>query len=118
MKFVVADDSSLPRDILRQVLTNAGHTVVAAVENGALAVEACRKFKPDAAVLDVSMPVLNGDEAAKMIVAQKTARHVIVVSSAGMDSVIQKLAAIGVRFVSKPYNKHQFLAALNEVLKS
>lgn len=55
------------RDGLRAVLEREGFQVVAEAGNGREAVEGCEKFHPDVAVLDLSMPLLNGIDAAREI---------------------------------------------------
>jgi response regulator NasT len=116
LRFVIADDSSIPRDILHRVLRNGGYEVVAAATNGLQAIEFCNKHKPDVAILDVSMPGMQGTEAGRIITEQKLARKVIFASSAGQAVVTNQMAAMGATFVSKPYNAEIFLKALNAVL--
>jgi two-component system chemotaxis response regulator CheY len=114
---VIADDSATPRDILRRVLRNAGYDVVEACTNGDDAVKACRTYKPDVAVLDVSMPGgIAGTEAARIIVEEKLATHVVIASSLGFSVVTDQFEKLGVKFVSKPYNAEIFLKTLNAVL--
>jgi len=112
VRAVIADDSSLPRDILRQVLTKAGYQILAACANGQQVIDAVAADPPDFVVLDVSMPVLTGDAAARIIRERFPKVRVIMASSAGQDAIRKPLEAIGCAFVSKPYNKDQFLKAL------
>jgi len=117
VRVVIADDSSIPRDILRQVMKAAGYEVVAACANGAEALDAAKRLKPDAVVVDISMPVMNGDVCAKRAIAEITPRpKVVVCSSAGQDAIRKPLQALGIRFVSKPYNKDRFLSDLQAAL--
>ena len=111
MRFVVADDYKTPRDILRQIITTCGHECVEAVDNGSKAVDACRRYRPDVAILDIAMPVMTGDVAAKLILAEGTATHVVVCSSNTQDSVLLPLIAAGAKTMNKPY-KHEMMRKL------
>jgi response regulator NasT len=67
MRIAIADDDELLRVYLRKVLTRMGHEVVAQAETGQELVEQCRAVRPDLVVSDVTMPVLDGEEAARRI---------------------------------------------------
>jgi CheY-like chemotaxis protein len=62
VKILIADDDRLLRTLLADVLAGLGHDVVSA-EDGAEAVELCRREKPDVVVLDFLMPRLSGVDA-------------------------------------------------------
>lgn len=111
MRFVIADDSRIPRNILYRILRDCGHLVVGIAENGPQAVEHCRREKPDAVILDISMDGGNGDEAARIVHAENLAQHIIMASSMQMDSIREPLVALGVHFLAKPF-RPETLAAL------
>jgi CheY-like chemotaxis protein len=64
-RVLVADDNEHNREYARQVLSEGWSVIVAA--DGLEAVEACRRERPDLALLDLSMPGLNGWEAARRL---------------------------------------------------
>src|ERR1017187_4614597 len=64
---LVADDHQIVRQGLKALLEREGFKVVSEVSNGQEALQAVEKLHPDVAVLDVSMPILNGMDAAKEI---------------------------------------------------
>ena len=64
MRILIADDEAVIRLGLRSMLQDAGHEVVAAVTNGASAVEFVQLHKPDLAILDIKMPDMDGLTAA------------------------------------------------------
>jgi DNA-binding NarL/FixJ family response regulator len=66
-KVLLADDHVLVRDGVKRILQNEGFEVLAEVSNGREAVDSSIKLHPDVALLDVSMPVLNGIDAAREI---------------------------------------------------
>jgi CheY-like chemotaxis protein len=104
MRCVIADDVDVPRLICRRILRNLGHQVVAEVESGRDAIDACARHRPDLVLLDISMPDINGADAARVILAAGTARHVVMVSSNSQDGIAAPLLELGARFQTKPYN--------------
>ena len=56
IRILVAEDETIIRLDLVEMLTESGYEVVAQAENGAVAIELAKKFKPDLAILDVKMP--------------------------------------------------------------
>ena len=67
IQILLADDHPVVRDGLRAILEREGFKVVAEASNGREAVEWAEKTHPDVAVLDLSMPFLNGIDAAREI---------------------------------------------------
>jgi DNA-binding NarL/FixJ family response regulator len=66
-RILLADDHAIVRDGLKSVLVREGFEIAAEASDGREAVELTRKLRPDAVVLDVSMPSLNGIDAAREI---------------------------------------------------
>ena len=76
LRAVVAEDETLIRLDLVEVLTGAGYRVVAEAGDGRAAVEAVREHRPDIVVMDVKMPVMDGIAAAGEIAAAPSSRKV------------------------------------------
>ena len=70
VRVLVADDDTDARALLVEALGSLGHTVVADVGSGREAVEQARSLGPDAVLLDVHMPDVNGIDAATQIASQ------------------------------------------------
>ena len=66
-RLLIADDHQILRHGLVKLLTEAGFEIVAEADNGLDAVEAATRLRPAVAILDVTMPRLNGVEAARRI---------------------------------------------------
>ncbi|MGB6056805.1 MAG: response regulator transcription factor [Microthrixaceae bacterium] len=67
MRVVLADDHQILRDGIRRGLENAGETVVGEANNGEEAVKVVRETQPDVVLMDLSMPVLDGVSATRLI---------------------------------------------------
>ena len=67
-RIVVAEDETLIRMDLVEMLTEAGYQVVAQATNGQEAIDFANELKPDLIILDVKMPVLDGITAAEQII--------------------------------------------------
>ena len=70
LKILIADDEPLTKMDLKEMLIEAGYEVTGDVADGFDAVEACRRERPDLALLDIRMPYLDGLSAAKIIFVQ------------------------------------------------
>jgi DNA-binding NarL/FixJ family response regulator len=103
IKVIVADDHPVYREGLCRLLRDEiDFNVVAMAENGAEAVESARKLQPDVAIMDVSMPKLNGIEAARQIRRDCPGTAILMLSADSYQSlVLAALRAGAVGYLSK-----------------
>ena len=84
IRVVVADDHGVLRDGLAGVIAEqADMEVVATASDGAEAVETCRTATPDVVLMDLEMPVLDGIEATRQILAERSTIAVLVLTVVG-----------------------------------
>jgi two-component system chemotaxis response regulator CheB len=105
LRIVVADDSTFMRRILGDALGAHGFEVVASVENGDRALDACRRLRPDVLTLDLAMPGLDGIGVLKGLRAAALPVPVVVVSAfspAHGARAVDALAEGAVELVAKP----------------
>ena len=88
-KLLIAEDEAILRCTLERIL-DPQYTVVAAVADRAAAVEAVQEHEPDIVLLDISMPVLNGLEAAQTITEIKPKVKVIMVTSHAEPAYVEE----------------------------
>jgi DNA-binding NarL/FixJ family response regulator len=81
IRIVLADDHAMIRQGLKLVLETEGFDVAGEASNGAEAVELCQKVRPDVAVLDISMPLLNGIDAARQILKHQPGAKIILLTA-------------------------------------
>jgi two-component system response regulator MprA len=113
---VVDEDASL-RELLRAVLEDAGYSVLVAAD-GAQALDVVKTDRPDAMLLDVGMPVMNGVEFVRAYRRLVEPPHApIVISSARGDAehVARDLDADG--SINKPFAIDDVLAVLERVVE-
>lgn len=98
LQILVADDHDLMRRGLRSVLeAQPGWQVCAEAHTGTEAVEMAEKLKPNVAILDISMPEMNGLEAAKQIQQASSKTEILVLSMHYSDQLIRDVVDAGVR---------------------
>lgn len=98
VRLVVADDHEIVRKGLCALLeAEPGWKVAAEVADGRDAIAKTQELKPDVAILDISMPSLNGLEAARQIVRSVPQTKVLVLTMHDSDPLIQAVLEAGAR---------------------
>jgi DNA-binding NarL/FixJ family response regulator len=98
VKILVADDHDIIRRGLRQLLTaHPGWEVCAEAKTGREAVALAERHKPDVAVLDLSMPELNGLDAARRIRKNLPATEVLILTLHFSDQLVRDIVEAGAR---------------------
>ena len=115
-KILVVDDAEFLRMRISKMLTGAGHEIIEA-ENGVVAVESYKKLKPDAVLMDVTMPEMDGLTALKEIRAYDPNAKVVMLTALGQESVVLEAVKAGARdFVVKPFDRERVLGAVSKIL--
>lgn len=117
LRILVADDHDVVRAGLRALLESRnGWEVCAEAANGRDAVEKARDARPDVAVLDIGMPLLNGVEAARQIRRVSPATEVLVLTMHDSEMMIQSVLEAGARgYILKDDAGRNLLAAVDAV---
>ena len=98
LRLLLADDHEIVRKGLRALLeAEPGWQVAAEAADGRDAVEKAQQIKPDIAILDISMPSLNGLEATRQIVKGISQTKVLVLTMHDSDPLIQQVLEAGAR---------------------
>lgn len=116
-KVLIVDDSATDLKNLEQICSGAGYAVITAT-SGTEAVDRVKNEMPDAVLLDVVMPGMNGFQACRAITSNPTTQHipVVLVSSKGekTDRVWgEEQGAKG--YIIKPFTAEQILGQLNDL---
>jgi DNA-binding NarL/FixJ family response regulator len=98
VRLLLADDHEIVRRGLRALLeAETGWEVVAEASDGRDAIEKTKLMKPDVAILDISMPSLNGLEAARQIASSTPQTKVLILTVHDSDPLIQQVLEAGAR---------------------
>src|SRR5215216_4472569 len=117
LRVMIAEDEALTRTILRARLEKLGHQVVAEAENGVQAVEAARTHKPDAIIMDIRMPEMDGIEAARQIVRER-ATAILFLTAFSEDTLVEQASDAGaLAYLMKPFRKEDLAPALEVAVR-
>ncbi|MBU3692124.1 MAG: response regulator [Candidatus Nanopelagicaceae bacterium] len=109
-RILVAEDETLIRMDLVEMLTEAGYEVVAQASNGQEAIELSNLHKPDLAILDVKMPVLDGISAAEKIISISP---VLMLTAFSQKDLVDRARDAGaMAYVVKPFTINDLLPAI------
>ena len=98
LRILIADDHSVVRAGLRTLLESRDNwEVCGEAPDGRDAVEKATKLKPDVAVLDIGMPLLNGVEAARRIHKASPGTEILILTMHESDDLVQQVVAAGAR---------------------
>lgn len=116
---LVVDDSTIMRRNLSAILTNAGHKIVAEAPNGELGVREYKKCKPDLVTMDITMPVLDGINAVKQIMAVDPEAQIIMISSLDQKFMVLTALQNGARhYIIKPFSPEKVIKVIDDVLST
>ncbi len=113
---VIAEDEALIRLDLKEMLEEEGYLVVGEASDGETAVDLVERLRPDLAVLDVRMPVLDGISAAQRIAGQRLAAVVMVTAYSQRDQVERAREAGAMAYVVKPFTASDLVPAIEIAL--
>jgi AmiR/NasT family two-component response regulator len=115
-RIIIADDESLIRMDLREMLTNLGYLVVGEVADGRSAVNQARELRPDIIIMDIKMPDMDGIEAAKTLTEERIA-PVVLLSAYSQRDLVQRAREAGVvAYLVKPYREEELAPAIEVAL--
>lgn len=111
-RIIIADDESIVRTDLKEMLTNLGYLVVGEVGDGRSAVNLARELKPDIVIMDIKMPDLDGIEAAKILTEEEIA-PVILLTAFGQKELVDRAKEAGVvGYLVKPFREADLAPAI------
>lgn len=117
IRVVIAEDEPITRMDLKEMLIDAGYSVIADVSEGFEAIEVCKNKKPDVVILDIKMPLLDGLSAAKVIIEENTVSTVILITAYSDDDFINSATKIGVSgYIVKPIDEKSLVPNIEVAL--
>jgi AmiR/NasT family two-component response regulator len=113
MRILVAEDETIIRLDLVELLRRAGMDVVAEAHDGEEAISLARELQPDLAIMDVKMPKLDGIEAARRIINERPI-PIVMLTAYGQEELVARAAEAGVfGYLVKPFRESDLLPAIH-----
>jgi DNA-binding NarL/FixJ family response regulator len=115
LRILIADDHSVVRAGLRALLeSRAGWEVCAEATDGREAVEKAARLKPDVAILDIGMPLLNGVEATRRMRVASPSTEILILTMHESDDLVHQVVEAGARgYILKDEADRVLLAAVD-----
>ncbi len=118
ISIVIADDEPITRMDLHELLTAAGYKIVAEAGDGFDALEACRKYRPSLALLDIRMPLLDGLSAAKMISEEELVDAIVILTAYRDVEFINDAKANGISgYLVKPIDEKSLIPSIEVMVE-
>ena len=108
MKFLIVDDFSTMRRIVRGLLKEIGHNNADEAEDGAVALNMLQRAKYDFVVSDINMPVMNGFELLAAVKADDNLKHLpvlMVTAEARKEDIVRAAKEGAAGYIVKPFTK-------------
>jgi two-component system chemotaxis response regulator CheY len=116
---LIVDDASFMRAVLKKIILQQGHAVVAEAGSGDEAIDKFLQLKPDLVLMDIVMPpgtkAKDGIEALKQIMLANPQAKIVMCSSMGQQALITEALQSGAKdFVTKPFKPEKVMEVLSK----
>ncbi|MFC7402465.1 ANTAR domain-containing response regulator [Citricoccus sp. GCM10030269] len=111
-RVVVAEDETLIRVDIVEILTAQGYDVVGEADNGQKALDVATELRPDVVLMDVKMPIMDGITAAEHLAEGKIAPVVLLTAFSQRELVERAREAGAMAYVVKPFNENDLVPAI------
>ncbi len=116
---LIVDDLQFVRVSIREILVKEGISVAGEAENGFRALELYEKLNPDIVLLDITMPLMDGLSALKLLKAKYPGSRVIMCSALGQQKYIIRAIQLGAcDFVVKPFRPERLVNSIKKALRN
>ncbi len=116
-KILIADDHEAVRRGLSSLLQDAGWQVVGEATDGREAIKKTEQLKPDLVILDITMPVMGGFDAAREILKSNAAVKILIFTMHESEQIKNEVARVGAHgYVTKSAPLEQLLSSVKSVL--
>lgn len=117
-KVLVADDSTVMRNMIKDILCEDGFEIVGEAKDGTEALNKYKELTPNLVTMDIVMPREHGIDALRGIIEHDADARVIVVSGLHQKSLLMEALGAGAKdFVIKPFDKNELLEAARKCSK-
>ncbi len=115
---LLVDDLLFMRTAMRDIIESAGMTVAGEAADGLQAVKMYTEKKPDAVLMDITMPVMDGIESLARIIKYDSSAKVIMCSALGQNKYIIRSIQLGARdFIVKPFKPERIISSITKAIE-
>lgn len=116
-KILVVDDVPFMRMLVKDTLIKSGYTDIYEAENGEQAVEKYREYQFDLVIMDITLPVMDGLEALKVIRGIDYNARVVMCSAMGQEGMVVEAIKAGAKdFIVKPFKPDRIVKAVKNII--
>lgn len=117
IRILAVDDSPVTRKMIKKALEPEGFEVVGEAGNGKEAIDLWRQLSPDIITMDVTMPIMDGLEAALAIKQEKPEQKIVMLSAMSDQDIVAQAMSRGINhFCSKPFKADEMVNKLLQVI--
>lgn len=118
LRILIVDDLSFMRNAIREIIESQGFQVAGEAENGEIGVQRYQETQPDVVLMDITMPVLDGIESLRRIIALDEDAKVVMCSALGQQEYIIKAIQFGAKdFIVKPFRPERIVSAVRKAAR-
>lgn len=115
-KVLIVDDAAFMRMAIKTMLVKHDFEVIAEAENGKVALDKYKEFKPDIVTMDITMPEMTGLQALKAIMDFDPKAKIVMVSAMGQDQMVLEAIMNGAKsFIVKPFKEDHVIQTLIKI---
>jgi AmiR/NasT family two-component response regulator len=115
-RIIIADDETIQRMDLKDILAKQGYLVVGEAGDGVSAVNLARELRPDLVIMDIRMPDMDGITAAEALTQEKIA-PVLLLTAFGDQQLVERAKEAGVvNYIVKPLRESEVAPAIEVTL--
>ena len=118
LRGLIVEDEGLTLLLLIRVLAAAGYELAGTAVNGEEAIEVARRAQPDFILMDTNMPVMNGVEATRRIIAERPLPIIMLTGYSAEENVNAALEAGACAYVVKPVTSSELIIAVREAIEA
>ncbi len=113
---LIVDDIPYVRKTLKQILSARGFKVVGEAENGEIAVQLYQELQPEIITMDLVMPLVNGVEATRRILAINPDARIVILSAMMQENLVADAIMAGAKdYIIKPFQTDEVMKVMNQV---
>ncbi len=116
-RVIVADDESIVRMDLREMLDSLGYLVVGEAGDGESALHLSRELKPDIVIMDIKMPGMDGIDAGRILTEERIAPVLLLTAYSQQDLVERAKEAGVMAYIVKPFHEADLAPAIEVALR-